>query len=209
MGTEDNIRRIVDDIKNENDGEHLDLIIPGYSANKVIGYQGIRQDLNLCKEYVSSLINEKHSSTIASSLLYSFVALYGRCFTDGSSSNSPKLEKSDFNKEQSSLLELHEELMAMRHNLVAHRGTTDHETGFAYIKLNTKDLSVQVRVKQVKRVFPEQTKLNSYLALLDHLINAAETKFERAGTRAWKHIREEYTGEMFAQLKISGPTKEE
>jgi hypothetical protein len=207
MSTEDNIRRIIESIRDENDGLHLDLIIPGYSANKVIGYQGIRQDLFACKDYVNSLISTEHSPTIGSSLLYSFIALYGRCFTDASSSSSPKLERTDFSSDQDELLDLHDEIMSMRHNFVAHRGSTDHETGFAYIKLNTEDLSVQVQVKQVKRAFPEASKLNSYIVLLNHLIAVAEARFEKAGIRAWKHIREEYTGEMFAQLKIAGPTK--
>jgi hypothetical protein len=206
MSEIDNIKRILESIKGENDGEHLDMMIPGYCSHKIIGYQGIIHDLLICKDYIEKLINEKYDRIISSSLLYAFIALYGRCFTDASSVSSPKLESGDFSKDHEHLKVIHHEIMNMRHNFVSHRGETEHETSVAYIKLNITDLSTQVKVKQIKRYFPSSKKLTSYLELINHLITQTELKFKKAGEKVWKHIRTEYPPENFAQLKIAGPT---
>ena len=209
MDEKEAIKKIIETIQQENDGEHIDYIIPGYAANKVIGYQSMRHDLMLCKDAIIKLLKDDHNETISSALFYTFIALYGKCFTDASSSKSPKFDRTDFSKDHQHLLDTHNEIMDMRHNFVAHRGSTQHEIGFAYLKLNTKDYSRQVRVKQIKRTGPKPENLSKYIELLDYLIALSEKKFYDAGVKVWDHMLKEYPPDMMAGLKLSGPTQEE
>lgn len=204
MSQEDNLRRIIEVIREENDGHHIDFVVPGYAATKVIAYQGIRQDLIFCKKYVKRLFIE-NDPLVSSSLLYSFLVLYARCFTD---SSSCKLEAADFSEDYNHLLNIHKEIMDMRHNFVAHRGETEHETGLAFLKLNIQDYSRRVVVKQIKRVFPVREQLVQYSELLDFLTKVAENKFKKAGEKVWKHMLQEYTAEDMALMKIAGPKAE-
>jgi len=182
-------------------------MLPGYAGKKVIAYNSMRTDLILCKNAIAKLINEDHGEVVTASLFHTFIILYGKCFTDASSSKSPKLEISDFNEKNEHLIVTHEEIMDMRHNFVAHRGSTEHEVGFAYLKLNINDYSRQVKVKQLKRGRPKKESLTDYEKLLNYLIEVCESKFYAAGVKAWKHMLKEYSPDMMAELKIAGPTE--
>ncbi len=208
MEEEEAIKNILEIIQEENDGNHIDFIIPGYAARRVVGYQSMRSDLILCKDAITRLLTTDNDETISSVLFYTFIALYGRCFTDASSSKSPKLELTDFDTDHQHLMDTHKELMDMRHNFVAHRGSTQHEIGFAFLKLNIKDYSRQVRVKQIKRISPKPENLPQYIELMDYLIGVSEKKFYEAGVKVWTHMLKEFTPEMLAQLKIAGPTND-
>lgn len=201
------IKIISEAIESENDNEHIDFMLPGYAGKRVIAYNSMRADLLLCKNSITKLINEDNDEVVTASLFHTVIILYGKFFTDASSSKSPKLELSDFNEENKYLIDTHEEIMEMRNNFVAHRGNTEHEVGFAYLKLNINDYSRQVKVKQLKRGRPKKESLTDYEKLLDYLIDVCESKFYAAGVKAWKHMLKEYTPDMMAQLKIAGPTE--
>lgn len=208
MKKEDAIEFILRKIQNENDGEHMDFVLPGYIAKRLIAYQSIREDLLLVSNATKLLINEKHNHVITTSLYHTILVLYGKCFTDASSSKSPKLELKDcFDEEKDkALAELHKELMNLRHNFVAHRGSTEHEIGFGYFRVKIDDLSRHVNVKQLKRRLPSKDELKDYIQLFNHLVKVVEGKFEKEAGKVMKHMLSEYTGEELAQFKIAGPT---
>ncbi len=203
------VKAILEKIKNENDGQHIDYMVPGYTSKKLKTYQSMRGDLIICRDATVRLIAEKFDHTITTSLYHTIIVLYGKCFTDASSSKSPKLEIKDcFDENNEELYIIHKDIIDLRNNFAAHRGSTEHEVGLAYLKLNIKDFSRQVRVKQLKRRMPKDTDLPLYLKLFDHLIVLVEKKFEREGNKVWDHMLNEYTAEDLAMFKIAGPKVE-
>ena len=199
------IEKIVDTIRKENDGKHIDYLLPGYQAKKLIGYQSMRQDLILCRDALSKLYTEHLDIVTSSCLYYTFIALYGKCFTDSSNSRFPKLEEKDFKDSKKHFLVMHKQIMNYRHNFIAHRGETEHETSIAYLKLNVETLNRHVRVKQIKTSRPNKRTILKYIEILNYLIELIEKKFYETGVKAWTHMHKEYSSELMAGLKFGGP----
>ena len=207
MTEKEKIKKILTAIQANNDGSTIDFAVPGYAAKRVIAYQSMRSDLIQCRESVVELFNKKNNDIIRSSLFHTIVILYGKCFTDATSSKSPKLELVDFGQNKS-VIPFHEELMDMRHNFVAHRGSSKHDLGVAFLSLGVGDLSRQVRVRQVKRKSLDENRLLNYIELFDFLIRIVEEKFRKEAEKLWNHMLQKYTPNQIAVLKIAGPTGE-
>jgi hypothetical protein len=207
MKEKEKIEKIINAIKVKNDGSIFDFAAPGYAAKQVTTYQSMRSDLVLCRNCISELFDNKNNDIVKSSLFYTIIALYGKCFTDATSSKSAKLELSDF-KEKKELIPYHNEIMDMRHNFVAHRGSSEHEFGVAYLSLGVSDLSRQVRVTQIKRKSFDKEKIGKYIELLDFLICIVEDKYKKGGEKLWNHMLNEYTPNQFAMFKIAGPEED-
>ncbi len=205
MTREEKAELLLNEIRQNNDGKTLDFIVPGYAAKRIITYQGIRQDLILCRNAIIKLLTEDHDNTLTSSLFHTVVILYGKCFTDATSSKSPKLEVKVFKNGHEHLLPFHEIIMNMRHNFVAHRGSTEHDFAFAYIRFGIKNMTQEVRVKQLKKKSFDSNNLPHYIELIEFLINLVEDKFYKAGVKVWNHLLSEYSVQEFSLLKIAGP----
>lgn len=204
------LKLFIEQIKDGNDGKHVDIMVPGYASKRVKAYQSMRADLILIRDATNLLRDNNYDHVITSSLYHTIIILYGKCFTDATFSKYPKLEEKDcFDEKHSHLFEAHKSIMELRHNFAAHRGSTEHEMAFAYLKLNIKDLSKQVGVKQLKRMMPKEEDLPLYLELFEYLIDVVEKKFEIAANKLWDHMVKEYSPERMAGLKIAGPTKRE
>jgi len=206
MSEEEKVQNVLKTIQNENNGESINFVIPRYAAKKIVAYQSIREDLIFCRKSIDELLNVEYNDTIKTSLFHSIVIIYGKCFTDATSSKSPKLELSDFQNGNEILLSLHEEIMDVRHNLVAHRGSTEHDFGFAYLSLNIVDLKCQVLVKQLRRKMFNRERVYGYIVLIEFLIQLVEEKFYKSGVKVWSHLLDNLSPEEFAKLKIAGPT---
>lgn len=206
MKEKEKIEKMIDAIKEKNDGSTFDFAVPGYAGKQVTSYQSMRSDLGLCRNCISELFDPKNNEIVKSSLFYTIIALYGKCFTDATSSRSAKLELIDFDKKKE-LIPYHNEIMDMRHNFVAHRGSSEHEFGVAYLSLGVPDLTKHVRVKQIKRKSFDSAKVDKYVELLDFLISVVEEKYKKGGEKLWNHMLNEYTPNQLAMLKIAGPNE--
>ena len=194
----------MDLIQRENDGEHIDFILPGYAGRPIVGYQSMREDIILCVESAKRFLDYINDETMSLCILHTIVVLYGKCFTN--SQKYPRLDPNVcFTLENQSFRVLHEEIMKLRHNLSAHRGITDYDMGFPYLKLNINDMSRQVKVCQLKRNRPKAHRIEQYIALFEFLIQYIEGRFKEAGEKTWDHMLKNYTAEQLAFLKIAGP----
>jgi hypothetical protein len=202
MEDEESILRIIEMIGRENDGTYIDILLPRNVSRKIIAYQSIRQDLILCKDALNKLLNETVDKTTSSCLYYTVIALYGKCFTDATTSKSSKFELKDFGQNNSELLTIHAELMELRHNFVAHRGISKSETIIAYLRLHVKNLTKTVKIKQEKRVKPTKEDITRYLQVIDYLIGLTEKKVYAEGSKVWNHIQSKYKPEMLAALRM-------
>jgi hypothetical protein len=204
MELENAVKYFLEKIQQDNDGNHVDLAVPGYLAKPLITYQSMREDLTLCLNAVNLLVEPQENQIVSTSLWHTFIILYGKCFTDASSSKSSKLEPKDCFSE-GGLLVIHERLMELRHNFVAHRGSTEHEFGFAYLTMNLQTYERQARVKQIKRHTPDSEEISNYITLVTNLIRVVESKFKRAAEKTWSHMLEKFTPEELGSFKIAGP----
>ncbi len=64
------IVKILNSIKEKNDGRTFDFAVPGYAGKRVANYQSIIGDLNLCKNCFSELQNDSTIEIIKTSLFH-------------------------------------------------------------------------------------------------------------------------------------------
>ena len=82
------IAKAINDYGEEN---HV-VAIPSFMSKQFSTYCSMREDLKLMLEYINLLKTNPTNQYIKSSLTYSLLALYGKCFTDSTKSKKPKLE---------------------------------------------------------------------------------------------------------------------
>lgn len=154
------------------------------------------------------MISSNDDAVVKASLWHTIIILYGKCFTDASSSGMSRLVANQcFGECQQDLRWTHDKIMELRNNFVAHRGGTDNEFFLVYLTLTTANLERQVQIKSVKRLMPSQNELIEYKNLMVYLISVVEGKFERAANKVWRTMLDNFSPEELYQLKIAGPVK--
>ena len=171
--------------------QSLTFKIPRNLERKNVAYYSILFDLETCKKSLLELIKE-NNETLKTSLFTSTIILYGKCFTDGSSTKSPKLELDCF-KNFEKLKELHLKLMDMRHNFVAHRGKTEHEYGKAYFQFFPRTMKWGIKVGLRRRFNFEENEIPEYLELVNHLIEITLKKYKKTANKVMEHIVTNYS----------------
>jgi hypothetical protein len=209
MDREETLKYLIDRIRADNDGKHVDYAVPGFLSKKLKTYQSMREEILFCHTAANYLLTGHLDKPMTISFFHSMIILYGKCFTDAQSSKSAKLEIKDcFATSEAELLKTHEEIMHTRHNFVAHRGITNHEVSLPYLKLNVKDLSRQVKVKQIRRIAPTKENLIKYIQLFEHIIKVVEKNFEREGNKIWGFMLANFTNEQLSHFIIVSPKSE-
>lgn len=148
---EDRLIRLIKSAQDEFKEDYFISAIPGFMSKKFIAYCAMKEDMELILEYIK-LLRQKPNAVIESSLTYSLISLYGKCFTDASKNKFPKLEANIFDF-QDNLKETHDFLMDLRHQFIAHRGDTESEIGISYMLIpkQKNELQTQIRFRQVKQ----------------------------------------------------------
>ncbi len=206
MTIKDAVKEVVEKIAADNDGKHWDFIVPGYAGKKMVAYQGMREDLIICIDAANRLRTEQLDGTLKTSLFYTIIILYGKCFSDATNAKFPKLEIKDcFSTADKELLETHNLIIDARNTLVAHRGETINDLGVAYLKVHVENGSRQFIVRQRRQQKPNNKALEKYIDLFNHVKKIVEAKFEKAGHKVWEHLTKELTPKEFAQLRFAGP----
>ena len=84
--------QLIKNVQTEYSDKYFSFAIPGFMSKKFIAYCAMKRDLELVLEYIELLKANQQNPTIKSSLTFSTIALYGKCFTDASKNKYPKLE---------------------------------------------------------------------------------------------------------------------
>ncbi len=184
--------------------EYLILTIPGFLSKKFIAYCSMKEDLELLLEYINILRNEK-SHTIKSSLTYSLIALYGKCFTDGSQNSNSKLEPNHLfvNNEQN--METHNYLMNLRHQFIAHRGDTESEVGIAFMiipKMGSLEQK-EIRFSQLKQNSFSVEKLNLIEILITSIIESLLLSIQKNGQKLNDSYLSIFTPEQISLMLVN------
>ena len=165
--------------------QHLVFAIPGFMSKKFIAYCAMREDLNLILRYID-LLRTKPDNDIESALSYSLISLYGKCFTDASKNSFPKLETSIFTGRED-LIEIHNYLMDLRHQFIAHRGDTESEIGIAFMLMpkEEKGEKNQIRFSQVKQKSFSEEDLNKFEEHIKFILALLMEKIEKSGQKLY------------------------
>jgi hypothetical protein len=187
--------------------DYLVIAIPNLFTRKFRGYCAIREDLLLVSEYISRIAIE-HDSVLRSALNYSFIAIYGKCFTDATQSKYPKLETSTITNH--TYLATHEYLMELRHKFIAHRGDTANEVGIAVILIPKEGTEqTQMQYKQVRRLSLSSENLQASKNLITFLIAYVEEKIKETGQKAHSGFLEMFTPEELSIMILNNMNDDE
>lgn len=97
--------------------------------------------------------------------------------------------------------------MNLRHQFIAHRGETNHETSVAYLRLKLETLERHVRIKMRKTNRPNKNTIRKYIRIVTFLIDLVENKFKNTGVKTWNHFMKENTPDQANNFMIAGPKK--
>lgn len=178
-------------------------------------YCSIREDLKLILEYIDILKTNPTNQYIKSSLTYSLLALYGKCFTDSTKTKKPKLEPNHVFDKEKKKRKTHEYLISLRHEFIAHRGNTLGEIGIAFLAIPKKqNEQSQIRYKQTKMISFNEKKLKKTESLIKFLVEKVEIKIQKCGQKAYDGFFKTFSEKEMAvmimnNLQISPSEQEE
>jgi len=188
--------RIIEEYK-EKFPNHLKFVLPGYMVKKYQSLYSIRADLLFIRDAgheLAAIMTIKNDlqdiekfegtyETMKTSLWYSLIAFYGKCFTSADKAGKTKLEPSKCFADNPPLLATHERLMRLRHEYVAHRGDNEFDvsaTMLLYeIKENDQYGDAILKVMSIREVSPSGADLIEYLQLFDYLLEHVEVRMKQ------------------------------
>jgi hypothetical protein len=113
--------------------EHDGKVCPYYFhdtkiSHQYAAYNVIKKDLDIAREAFMELnVNHGQSPTIRLSLLFAGIILYGKCYSEARGRRISLNHKTVFNDTNDQLAEIHERVISLRNQYVAHAGEGDYE----------------------------------------------------------------------------------
>jgi len=202
------LRDILKKAKAEYSQDNIVLVVPHFLSKSFKTYCSMRGDLLLIKRYLERLAFED-DDLISSSLTYSLIALYGKCFTDATSSKSSKLEQEKLFDGESEYLETHAYLMCLRHDFIAHRGETQDEVEAAFITLPKGKGDSGIRFHSQKLNSFSKAKQKKINDLLDFVINIVEKKIQKCGQKVFTDYIKIVTPKQMSFMSINNLPEDE
>ncbi len=190
--------------KSEYAEDYIIVGVPNFFAKKFIAYCAMKEDLELCLEYIN-LLRTETNKTLKSSLTFSLISLYGKCFTDASKNSYPKLEPNSLFKDESNLEEVHNYMMDLRHQFIAHRGETNSEIAICFLLIpKIEDISqTQVRFSQLKQMGFSKEDLDKIENLIKFVITELFKKIEKSGNKIHDGFLENFSHDLASALIIN------
>lgn len=161
----------------------------------------MKEDLELCLEYITVLRSETNK-ILKSSLTFSLISLYGKYFTDTSKNSYPKLEPNSLFKEEIDLEEVHNYLMELRHQFLAHRGETNSEIAISFLLIPKEDdlSNTQVRFSQLKQMGFSTEDLDKFENLIKYIILDLHKKIEKSGNKIHDGFLDNFSHDLASAL---------
>ncbi|MDQ1855627.1 hypothetical protein [Chryseobacterium sp. WLY505] len=190
--------------KDEFSEEYIVVAIPNFFAKKFIAYCAMKEDLELCIEYIK-LLRTETSKVIKSGLTYSLISLYGKCFTDASKNSYPKLEPNSIFKDNPEVGQNHNTLMELRHQFIAHRGETNSEIAISFLLIPKADdlEQTQVRFSQLKQMGFSQEDLDKFESLIQYILDELQKKIEKTGQKIHDGFLENFSHDLASSLILN------
>ena len=167
------------------DQDNFIYVVPNILVKKVKSYMLIREDLvfliGVVEVLLQNKVEKKDNQIIDLALWHSVIITYGKCFTENQAGMS-KLEKSIFDNQHKEYLEVHENLMDLRHSYVAHRDDTYREQALVFMKIpKNKEITdtVEYQISSRKLISPNYEDLLVYHKLFLLLMKEVEAKIQK------------------------------
>jgi hypothetical protein len=201
---EEIFRLLIEKIKNE-ETETLNFLLPSFLVKGITAYVSMKEDLSLVLRQANLLLELNIEpkildpiirETVIPALWYSTIITYGRCFTAATQSANSSLEKNAcFSAQDSQLLEIHEFLMDIRNNFVAHRGDTDNELAIVFMKVPKGEITAETAfsIKSVRTLSPSTEILQECLKLFSHIQVIVENKIQKQTEKVRNRFLSEFT----------------
>jgi hypothetical protein len=157
------------------------------------GYASIEFDLKVVRRYLKALqaINEsvangamevdELSQTLERSLYTSSIISYARCFTE-TSGRGLKLDPNDCFKGANELKTIHQRLMDVRHQHLAHAGLSDNEFIFARANFNVVGNAVDWKISYdiILKISHSTEEILEFISAVDHITQYVSHKKDKS-----------------------------
>ena len=175
-------------------------VLPEQLSKNLVGWCAIQEDLKQVLNFVSACKLDL-PDIIYPALIYSMVGLYGKCFTDASHSEYPKLEPNDVFKDNDHFLSVHTEIMELRHQFLAHRGNI-YANQALLLFYNPDDKITPNGVKYVGRKLTRLSdeSIVSKEELIKFLLKSVNNKINKKGEKLYNKIFDTISENDFNQM---------
>lgn len=176
------------------DGKPLPLIeLEPSIKNKYLGYLNIFHDLEFIKScliYLYKNYDNNEINFLKKNIWQSFIINYGKCFVTAKG-RKVKLEPNNiFRKGNKDLLKIHNELMELRHQYIAHSGINSNEMLEVFLALDlTNEKIIKGFYHSIKKVFTAgQENMKNYSILIEHLWQYVNNKIKEIDDKYQKQL---------------------
>jgi len=176
-------------------------------------YISMKKDLIDCIQAISYLkiINDDNTipQIVKSSLLFSTIVKYAKCFTSGEGRGTSLNKSTVFRNEYSSLLDFHDTTMELRNKYLAHAGNSEHEFRAILAILNP-DKENKKREKIVYsgiRLKDDDVHIDDYMELFQGVMEHVDKKIETLLPIVNQKADEIELEELYKKSKIPDPDK--
>ncbi len=158
-------------------------VLEGQPYKQAAAYASILRDLQECRESIIFLNRIKNSprvpQIVKTSLLFSAVVRYAKCFTQGEGRGTSLNVKDTFKGNQEKLLDFHNTTMDMRHKYLAHAGNSILESRAMVLILNPNEKNIETINYAGFKLKDDDENLEKYIELIDGVTLKVREKIEK------------------------------
>ncbi len=166
------------------------VVTNGKFTRLVTAYHSIQNDLLETQSMINYLKdNPVIPGVVKASMFKAFIIQYAKCFTQPKG-RVAKLEADSVFDSKPDLMEIHKEVMEMRHNYIAHAGTGKYDYGAMVLYLNPDPgkPSIERIIHNDLRFMDHSLKLPGYEKLCLHALVYTNFKLEKLGPSYDKEV---------------------
>jgi hypothetical protein len=177
----ENIENAFEKIRDGGKSFDYSIDVDGKEIKRYKGLVSIILDLEFVSDSIRLLndMTDKKQKTVERSLFISSIITYGRCFTQ-TRGRGTKLDKSDSIKPQ--FIELHEYIMELRHEYIAHAGISDAEKFYATLhfkRMDSKDIDMRLGYEGFGQIGLNAEQIKLFIELVKDLTTSLKQKREQ------------------------------
>lgn len=187
--TSGNLKKIIDQIKDEHDGETFDLMLPFKESQKVLLYSTSISDMESCIEYCDEFLKTP-VSVIKTALFKALIITYARCFTrsdqPGGKVESGELFSESYNTDL--FMRLHSLMMETRNKYVAHRELNEYERCLPFLSFNPRTHDFSVKIYSENDNHQSDIWIKAYRIIIIHALKTLKRKRDKNAQRLFSFL---------------------
>ena len=188
------IDSLIKDAENEYLEKNIIIYIPQLISKSFRAYCSMQGEIEDILSFIEIYQNIKNSY-ITASLTFSIITMYGKLFTDASKGKNPKLEAAQVFKDNPDLITIHNSLMKIRHNYIAHRSSSNKDISIAYMMMPKHEYNeerIPVEFRQYKMVCFSSNEISDIKTICKFLNKYLSNTIEKSGQKMRDSFLENY-----------------